>query len=190
MSIIEKLANESFQSRIEFGYKNYKDVVQNFKYDAVEISSKLDKITFLNILLKKVNDKYEEHLPNCKNPESCSLNFDYESIIYFLQQELSTLGVNINEDTFTKEEKNRAESLLEKVLKEIEELKLGHQIIYDDLTMEIEELKSMYFLGKKKWHQMLAGKFVDMTLSGVISETVSKQLINFIKPNLSHLLNQ
>lgn len=67
-------------------------------------------------------------------------------------------------------------------------MKAGQQVIYDDLLKEINELKELYFLGKKKWHQILVGKGVDMVSSGIISETVSKQIINSIEPALTKLI--
>lgn len=188
MDIIEKLANESFDKNVEYGYNNFKEVIQKTKSDTLELNSKFDRIKFINIHLDRINKKYEDHLPSCTNPESCRINFDYESIAYFLRQELSELGVPVNEDTFTKDEKSGAEELLSKVIKDIEELKVGHQIIYDDLLSEIDDLKQLYFLGKKKWYQMLAGKFVDMAVSGIVSESVSKQIIESIKPNFTKLI--
>ena len=55
---------------------------------------------------------------------------------------------------------------------------MGQQIIYDDLSAELQELKDFYILGKKKWYQLFLGKTAEMVIGGVISETVSKELIN------------
>ena len=98
------------------------------------------------------------------------------------------LDVVVNEDTFTVEKKNKSDEKLDQILNQMEELKLGHQIIYDDLINEINELRELYFLGKKKWYQMLAGKIVDMTVSGIVSETISKQILDSIKPNFTKLI--
>lgn len=188
MSIIEKLARTSFDRNIENGFDNYNEVINKVKYGANEIHSKFDKIKFLNIHLDLVNEKYDKHLLVCKNPEICQDNIDYESIAYFLRQELEGLDVIINEDTFTIEEKNKGDERLDQILKELQELKLGHQIIYDDLLSEINELRGLYYLGKRKWYQMLVGKFVDMAVSGVVSETISKQIIESIKPDFTNLI--
>jgi hypothetical protein len=189
MSIIEKLARQSFDRNIENGFDNYKDVINKIRYGANDINSKLDKIKFLNIHLDLTNDEYNKHLLVCTNPEQCQENIDYESIAYFLRQELENLDVTINEDTFTVEEKNKEDEKLDRILRDMQELKLGHQIIYDDLLSEINELRELYFLGKKKWHQMLAGKFVDMAVSGVVSETISKQIIESIKPDFTKFIS-
>jgi len=179
--MIEKLARESFESNIGFGFESYQKALTNVKRAASEIYSKLDKIKFFNIHLELTNEKYQEHLKVCTNKENCDTNKEYEAIIYFLGQEMEKLDVKINEDTFSVEEKNTEDNRLDKILKDLEELKFGHQIIYDDLLKEINELKEFYFLGKKKWYQLFAGKFVDMAISGVVSETVSKQIIESLK---------
>lgn len=188
MTIIEKFARESIQNNIEYGIDDYKDSITKIKAKTYDFDNTLDKIKFLSLHIDAVNKIYNEHLPKCNNPEECDTNFQCESLLYYLRQEVGKYGVNVNEDTFTVEEKLVAEDKLDKILNEIEELKLGHQIIYDDLTNEISELKELYFLGKKKWHQMLAGKIVDMTVSGLVSETLSKQIIESLKPNLRNLI--
>ena len=188
MNIIEKLAHQSFERNIDYGIDNYKDVINTIRYSANDIDAKLDKIKFLSIHLDLVNEKYDKHLLSCTNPENCKDNRDFESIAYFLRQELGRLDVPINEDTFTIEDKAIGEEKLDSILNKIEELKLGHQIIYDDLLHEINELRELYFLGKRKWHQILAGKFVDMTVSGVISESISKEIIDSIKPDFTRLI--
>jgi hypothetical protein len=188
MTIIEKFARESIENNIEYSLDDYKDSFNKIKGKTYDFDDTLDKIKFLNLHIDAVNKIYNEHLPKCNNPEECDTYSQCESLLYYLRQEVGKYGVNVNEDTFTIEEKEKAEVKLDKILKEIEELKLGHQIIYDDLTNEISELKELYFLGKKKWNQMLIGKIVDMTVSGLVSETLSKQIIESLKPNLRNLI--
>jgi hypothetical protein len=188
MNIIEKFAKESIQRNIEYEIDDYKDAISNIKEKIYDFDDTLDKIKFLSLHIDAVNKLYNEHLPKCNNPADCDINFQCESLLYFLRQEIGKFGVNVNEDTFTVEQKIEAEDKLDKILKQIEELKLGQQIIYDDLTNEISELKELYFLGKKKWHQMLAGKIVDMTVSGLVSETLSKHIIESLKPNFRNLI--
>lgn len=188
MDIIEKLAKRSYQENIEFNSGNTKDSVNNIKLLVYDFDSQLDKINFLNYHITWVDEKYQKHLKVCTNPDSCQQNEDAETLIFYLQQELKSLGVELNENTFTYEDKVEKETQLQEILKKLEEVKLGNQIIYDDILQEIQELKSLYFLGKKNWNQLLAGKIVEMTVGGIISETVSKDLISLIKPSLLNLL--
>lgn len=187
MDIIEKLAKKSYQSNIEFNNSNERDAVNNIKLQLYDFDNQLDKIRFLNIHIDLVDEKYQEHLKTCSNPENCTQNEEAETLIFYLQQELQNLGIKINDDTFTYEEKADTEAMLKQILKQLEEIKLGNQIIYDDLLKEIEELKELYFLGKKKWHQLLAGKIVEMAAGGIISETISKDLLSTIKPGFTLL---
>ena len=63
------------------------------------------------------------------------------------------------------------------LLKEIEKLHLGQQITYDDLLKEVSELKKYFYLGKKPFKDMLIGKLSEMIAGGVISETISNQIV-------------
>ena len=68
-------------------------------------------------------------------------------------------------------------------------LKKGQELIYNDLLNEIEELKELYFLGKKNWKQLLAGKIIEMVTGGVLNETVSKELIELTEIATKNYLN-
>ncbi len=63
------------------------------------------------------------------------------------------------------------------------------QFTYDDLMEEIEQLKNYYFLSKKTWMQLLVGKVTEMVAGGIISETISKELINGVNEAYPLLLN-
>lgn len=189
MNIVEKLALKSYQDNVEFTRTNVRDSISNIKYLTYDFDSQMDKIKFLTVHIDLVNEKYQNHLKDCKNPEDCQENEEAETFLFYLQQELKSLGVGIDNDTFTYDEKTFSESQLDQILKQFEEVKLGNQIIYEDILKEIEELRDLHFLGKKKWHQLLAGKITEMTIGGIISETVSKDLIGIVKPHLNKLLS-
>lgn len=188
MDIIERIANQIFTTQIQRGPKPHSEVMSLVKSKIYDINSKNDQIKFLDYLLKNSVLNFSEHMKVCTSPETCRKNFEYESIIFYLQQELIKLGIILDENTFTDSEIISAESKLEEVLEELKKVKLGQEIIYEDLTKEIDELKSYFFLGKKNWYQLFAGKIVDMTVSGIVSETASKQIIEIFKSNLKHLL--
>ena len=188
MNIIEKLAKKSYQENIQFSGKSVRDSIKDIKYQLHDFDDKLDQIKFLNIHIDLENENYQNHLKACNNPETCQQNEQSETLIFYLQQEMKSLGIEINDDTFTYEEKNNKESQLDEILRQLEEVKLGNQIIYDDILKEIQELKELFFLGKKKWNQLLAGKIIEMTAGGIISETISKDILSTIKPTLGNLL--
>jgi len=189
MNIVEKLAKKSYQDNIAYGTNSVRDSINNIKLLTYDFESEMDKIKFITVHIDLVNDEYHRHLKTCTDKEDCDINEQAETFLFYLQQELKGLGVAIDADTFTYEEKAVSESKLDVILKQFEEIKLGHQIIYDDILKEIQELRDLHFLGKKKWHQLLAGKITEMTVGGIISETVSKDLIEIVKPHFNRLLS-
>lgn len=177
MDYIKKRAEKFASQYIEHQVDKHVKVISEAQSELYAIISPMDKISFLQVILQ-VNDKeYQKHLEVCKNKEACPINYDHESIHYFLAKELGDLGIHLDEDQFTKEEQIAAESKLDKVMEELEKLKLGQQFIFDDLMAELQELKDFYILGKKKWYQLFLGKATEMVIAGVISESVSKELI-------------
>ncbi|MES2773892.1 MAG: hypothetical protein V4722_06890 [Bacteroidota bacterium] len=190
MDIILKQANLFAENYFNGGGSRYQEILDAATDKVSAIDNPLDKIKFLNVVLEKSNSEYEKHKPVCRDPENCSKNFAYENIAYFLTQELNRLGVHFNDDTFSDTDRQAAESKLDKILSQLADLKMGQEIIYEDLTKEISELKELYFLGKKKWYQLLIGKSTEMVASGIVSETVAKQIINTFKATSSNLLGQ
>lgn len=95
----------------------------------------------------------------------------------------------IKGETFTINEIISMNQRLDEVLKDLQTLKTGQEIIWTDFLKEIDELKELYSLPKKNWKQLFIGKVVEMVTSGVISETVSKSIVEAIQPNIGKLLN-
>lgn len=188
MDIILKQANRFVDNYFDGGLSPYQEILDSAKGKVYEIDNPLDKIKFLNVVLERNNSEYEKHKPVCGDPGNCAKNFAYENIAYVLTQELNRLGVHFNDDTFSDTEKQEAENKLEKILSQLSELKIGQQVIYEDLTKEINELKELYFLGKKKWYQLLIGKSTEIVASGIVSETVVKEIINIVKIRYPYLL--
>jgi hypothetical protein len=190
MDIILKKATRFADNHYNGGVSRYKEILDAVTEQVSAIDNPLDKIKFLNVVLERNNNDYEKHKPLCGDPENCTKNYAYENVAYFLTQELNRLGVQFNEDAFSDTDKQEAESKLDKILSQLADLKIGQQIIYEDLNKEINELKDLYFLGKKKWYQLLIGKTAEMVTSGIVSETVAKEIINTVKTTYSNLLTQ
>ncbi len=190
MDIIKETATRFATNHLRGRFTNYQEFIDLAKEKLYDIDNHSDKIKFINILLENNNTEYDKHKPNCTNPTGCPQNYAHENVTYYLSQELGRLGVQLNEDTFTVEEKAHAESKLDQILRDLIEVKLGQQIIYEDLNKEINELRDLYFLGKKKWYQLLVGKGVDMVASGIVSETVSKELIDTVKISFPKLTGE
>lgn len=180
MNYIQKRAEKFVLNNVKSEKPDYKEVISKAKLELLNIDSSIDKLTFLKIILETNARKLEEHLPTCSDKSSCQIDYSRESITYYLTQELNRLGIRTNNDQFTFEEKKIIESKLSELLTDIKGLKDGQQIIYDDLLEEIESLKELFILGKRNWFQLLVGKASEMVAGGIISETVSKEIIKAI----------
>lgn len=187
MDIIEKIAKNICEVNIIHGPKPHLQVLGIIRDRINDIDNKKDKIKFLSIALDVANSSYNEHLKICKTPEDCRKNYEYVSIVYYLQQELQRLGIFLNDDTFTNEEEIIADAKINEVLNRLEKIEFGQEIIYEDITKNIEELKTLKYLGKKNWYELFLGKIFEMTLGGVISETVSKNIADYIKHGIKFL---
>ncbi|TYP99930.1 hypothetical protein C7447_101538 [Tenacibaculum adriaticum] len=86
-------------------------------------------------------------------------------------------------DFFSNDEKKEIIKRLDNFFTKIEEIQLGQQIIYDDLSNEFEELKELLkILNKKNWKEVLKGKLIDMGLGDLTSE-VKETIIDVFKDN-------
>lgn len=84
-------------------------------------------------------------------------------------------------DQFSKEDKVKLLSSLDELSLRISKMEMGQQIIYDDLTSEVEDLKELLnVLSKKHWSEILKGKFVDLGL-GHLAKEISELLIDVFK---------
>jgi hypothetical protein len=91
-------------------------------------------------------------------------------------------------EEFTFDEMTAMSQKLDKVLQELQVLKAGQEVIWTDVVNELNELKAHFSLGKRNWKQLFLGKMMDMVVSGVISETLSKRIAEVVNPTLSKLL--
>lgn len=189
MNFIEKKARAMVDLRISRGrIGDAKKLLQVVRDDLYDVDDESDKLTYLTIVLEANEQAYHEHLKVCKNIESCGTNQDHEMVTYFLQQELKRIGVEINDNTFTREEKANLTDYLDKILSDLKDLKDGQQIIYDDLKEEIEELKRWFLLGKKNWRQMAVGKFGEMVAGGIVSAGIAEPILDTLKTEVPKLI--
>jgi len=177
MDYIRKRADRFVQQYIHGQVDEHDKVISEARNELYDIYEDSDKVTFLQTILEGNEQQYQKHLLKCTNIEGCPENYNHESINYYLRGELIRLGIPLNEDQFTHEERDMAENKLDQILEELKIVKAGQEILYEDLKAELEELKNLYVLGKKNWHQLLLGKTADMVMGGVISETVSKEIV-------------
>lgn len=191
MNIIQRHADEFFrmQGAVRFN-KKCKEIIDDVRLALYDYNKDSYKIQFLERLKYLYKDSYDQHLIGCtaKIKSDCPTNQIHEDILFFLQEELELYDNSLDNEEFSLKDKELANEAFERLLYEINLLKLGQEITYEDLSKEIEDLKNFYFLNKKNWTEMFIGKLSQMVVSGIIGETVSKEIINFIRDNYPRLI--
>ena len=182
MNLISKQA-EKFSLYNLDSNKSYQDFIQRVNQELLQYSQFSHKIQFLETVMFEVKKEYDEHLPDCTSKEDCSQNLYYESVIFFLNEQRVTLSENLTEHEFKESDIIRYRTGIDEILMKLNDIQLGQQFTYDDFSEQFEELKSYFFINKTSWNNMLAGKLLEMVASGVITETVSKQIISVIYSN-------
>ena len=119
MDYIKKRAENFARHYIEHQVDEHKKVINEVKSELYEISSDMDKVTFLRVILEVNENEYQKHLKVCTNKDNCPTNYDHESIHYFLTKELDDLGIHLNQDQFTKQEQALADDKLDRIMEEM-----------------------------------------------------------------------
>ena len=187
MNIIQSQADEFilYHMRENNNYRDFIDKIRSVLYDYKKTTHKIE---FVERVIQKAKIEFDEHLLKCTDLNECSINKFYENTLFFLQEELEELESQITALEFSSIEKQSINESLQKILDDINLLKLGQELTYDDFKEEFEELKDLYYLKKKNWVQLFVGKLTDMVVSGVIKETVGKEIIEIIKSNYKDLI--
>lgn len=192
---IHTLANDITTEFLQYGIDDENELIKKVRSELYEIKSEHDKLGLLTIVLEANEIKYQKHIKDeCTNLKDCPTNKRHERVAYFLQQELREIGFQGNDDSFTSSEKKRCNEKLDEILQTI---LITNEIVSENIDIlrnEIEELKSLFVLGKKNWKQQFAGKMTDMVSSGIVSELTAKPFIEkilnpsieFISSNFLH----
>jgi O6-methylguanine-DNA--protein-cysteine methyltransferase len=187
MNLIQRQADDFIQLEMD-EYGNYKEFISKVNSHLLDYKKTSHRIEFTERVITKVKITYDEHLISCKNKEDCSINKFCENTLFFLQEEIGELEEQLTPNEFTKTEKININSTLQIILEDLNKIKFGQQITYDDIAIQFDELKDLYFLDKKNWKQLFAGKLTEMIAGGIISETVSKEITNSILKNYQNLI--
>lgn len=182
MNLISKQA-ENFTLYNLDSNKRYQEFIQLVNQELSQYSQYSHKVQFLETVMVEVKKEYDEHLPKCTSKEDCPHNLFYESVNFFLNEQRVTLSENLTEHEFKESDIIRYRTGIDEILMKLNDIQLGQQFTYDDFSEQFEELKSYFFINKTSWNNMLAGKLVEMVAGGVITETVSKQIVSVIYSN-------
>lgn len=140
MNIIQKQA-EGFVKYHMSDHDEYQEFIDKVRQQLWEYKKTTYKIEFVEWVIWKAKIGYDKHLPVCTNKNSCPTNKFYENSLFFLQEELEELESQISPEDFSRAEKKSINQTLQKIVDDLNQIKLGQQITYDDFKEEFEELK-------------------------------------------------
>lgn len=187
MNLIQKQADDFIVSELyeEDGHKEFIDKVRT---ELFEYKKDIYKIEFLQRVINQIKNRFDEHFENCKDPTNCILIKFYENTLFFLQEEREDIENNLLPSDLKRNDRLLLNKTLQKILDDLNELKLGQELTYNDLSEEFDELKNYYFLNKRNWKQLFQGKLTEMIAGGIISETLSKEIVKILSENYDKLL--
>ena len=192
MNLIQKQAEHFYQIHVNDS-GDYKDFIQELRSQLFEYHKGSHKIEFIDRIIILLKKDYDIHLVDCeyrdKNRLDCRFNTYYENTLFFIQNEKDeTLSV-LEPSEFSISERNLNNESLDKIIDDLRKIQVGQELTYNDLYDELQELKEYYFLSKKHWSQLLIGRISEMVAGGVISETVSKEIVDTVLKNYPGLIN-
>lgn len=149
------------------------------------IENPSDKVYIITQVLEyafKTIEKIKSNATGWSDTNNSQLN-GYLQIKYFLEAEMEKTGASPSR-SFTIDEKKSAEDLLEQIREKLSSMETMNSIILD----ELEEMKTLFFLNKKSWKQLLTGKVVDWIVGGVISKEIGDPLLDQIQKQAPQFL--
>ena len=169
----------------------YDDFIQKVRTQLYEYRKDAHKLEFIDHLMTLLKQGYDKHLTRCEYPNDrgkCAINKNYENTLFFIQNERDEMIESLPSTDFSPQERTDINESLQKILADLDKIKMGQEITYDDLIAELNDLKEFYYLNKKHWSQMLIGRLTEMVASGVISETISKDIVETVTKHYAGLI--
>lgn len=171
MRAIQQITDKFIKAKFYNGYipERFKEEIDS-KLD--DFNSDNDKLIFLNILKTYDKKRLKEHNVECSK-SSCKKDDEHETLMYYIDGFINKLNLDETDDYYTYEERESISTQLDKILKEVEKLRFGQEVIHDEVEEDIEDLKSNLNLTKKNWADKVKGK----AFTWVMEKTVNKFLI-------------
>ena len=192
MNLIQKQADDFYIIHINDSGE-YQDLVNSVRTQILEYNKDSHKIEFLDRIKVLLKVDYDEHLESCdfigENRLDCRYNSYYENCLFFVQNEIDDIYSILPDFEFSLSQRNDIDSALNQVLEDLRYLKKGQELTYNELYEQLVELKEYYYISKKPWTQMLLGKLTEMVAGGLISETVSKEIVSTVIENYPGLIS-
>jgi O6-methylguanine-DNA--protein-cysteine methyltransferase len=190
MNLIQDQATRFYEWKFN-EHGTYQEFISEVRTQLYEYRKDAHKLEFLDYLLTLLKQGFDKHLVVCthKNEKGvCGVNKNYENSLFFIQNERDEVIESLPKTEFNLQERTEINESLQKILEDLNKIKIGQEFTYDDIVQELNELKEFYFLNKKHWSQMLIGRLTEMVASGVISETLSKDIVETVLKNYNGII--
>lgn len=139
-------------------------------------------IVFLERLQELVKTNQERHLQFCADTDhtECRFNKFYKVVLFYLKNELDYQERNLPFVYFKRNERRELDRNIEEMVNLIPALKTSDRGNFMKLKLELNEMKSYYFLDKKNWRQLFLGKVMVLEHSQIITPDQSHTLLKRI----------
>ena len=125
MNLIQRQADDFMLYNLN-EHGKHKSFVSEVKSELWEYNKTSHKIQFLEQVILGLKKGFDDHLASCKN--ECDIKKFYENSLFFLQEELEEIESTVEGIDFNRTEKSQINEALEKILSDLNTLKLGQQI--------------------------------------------------------------
>lgn len=162
---------------------NYRDFTIQCNKAILNYKKNIHCIVFLERLKLLVKDNQDRHNQYCTSTEEheCRFSRFYKVVLFYLQNELDYQEKDLPFSYFKKSERRTLDHDIEEMVNLLPMLKQVNKGNYMKLKLELNEMKSYYFLDKKNWKQLFLGKIMVLQNSQVISSEQSATLIEKIE---------
>lgn len=143
----------------------------------------IDCIVFLERLQDLVKASQERHLQFCADQDhtECRFNKFYKVVLFYLKNELDYQERDLPFVYFKRNERRELDQNIEEMVNLIPALKMSDRSNFMKLKLELNEMKSYYFLDKKNWKQLFLGKVMVLENARIITHDQSNTLLERIE---------
>lgn len=190
MNIVQKQADEWIRYYPKF-LPNAEEFMDKLRSKLYNYHKDSDKVIFLQFVSNDIKKKFDDHVEECPKLKSgleCGAERNFEDVLFFLQNDIDQYESYVDKDEYPLTLRNDIKGHLETILVEINTLKAGQEVLFNELEEQFKDLEDNNHLRKSTWQQLFFGKLTEMVAGGVLSESVSKKIVELAKEKLSEIL--
>lgn len=164
-------------------YSDHKGFIEHCGKTMLNYKRNIHCIVFLERLQELVKASQDRHLQYCvsRDDNECRFVRFYKVILFYLRNELDYQEKDLPFTYFRKNERRLLDHDIEEMVNLLPALKTGDRGNFMKLKLELNEMKSYYFLDKKNWKQLFLGKLIVLENSHIITHEQCATLLEKIE---------